>query len=42
MAYGDLSKRIAANKVLRNRAFNIAKKNRYDGYQGVLALIFFL
>ena len=36
MAYGDfktLTKRTAADKVLRNKAFNIAKDPKYDGYQ---------
>ena len=40
MAYGDfkdLAKRTAADKVLRDREFNIAKDPRYDGYQRVLA-----
>ena len=32
MAY-DLQKRTAANKVLRDKAFNIAKSRKYDGYQ---------
>ena len=33
----DLTKRTAADKVLRNRAFNIAKDPKYDGYQRGLA-----
>ena len=36
MAYGyfkDLKKRTAADKVLRDKAFNIAKNPKYDGYQ---------
>ena len=36
MVYGyfkDLPRRIASDKVLRNRAFNIAKNPKYDGYQ---------
>ena len=36
MAYGDfkdLKKRTAADKVLREKAFNIAKTPKYDGYQ---------
>ena len=40
IAYGDfkdLSKRPAADKVLHDRAFNIAKNPRYDGYQSGLA-----
>ena len=36
MAY-DLQKRTAANKVLRDKAFNIAKSRKYDGYQRGLA-----
>ena len=40
MAYGDfndLAKRTAADKVLRNKAFNIAKDPKYDGHQRGLA-----
>ena len=40
MAYGDfkdLKKRTAADKVLRGKAFNIAKDSKYDGYQRGLA-----
>ena len=40
MAYGDfknLKKRTAPDKVLRNKAFNIAKNPKYDGYQRGLA-----
>ena len=33
MAYGDLKKRTADDKVLRDKAFNIAKNPKYDGYQ---------
>ena len=36
MAYGDfkdLAKRTATDKVLRDKAFNIAKDLQYDGYQ---------
>ena len=36
MAYGDfkyLAKRTASDKVLRDKAFNIAKNPIYDGYQ---------
>ena len=35
MAYGDfkdLAKRTASDNVLRNKAFNIAKNPKYDGY----------
>ena len=40
MAYGDfkdLKRRTASNKVLRDKAFNIAKNPKYDGYQRRLA-----
>ena len=40
MAYGDfkdIKKRTAADKVLRGKAFNIAKNPKYDGYQRGLA-----
>ena len=40
MAYGDfkdLARRTAAYKVLRDKAFNIAKDPKYDGYQRGLA-----
>ena len=40
MAYGDfkdLTKRTAADKVLRDKAFDIAKDPKYDGYQQGLA-----
>ena len=36
MAYGDFKdfkKRTAADKVLRDKAFNITKNPKYDGYQ---------
>ena len=33
----DLTKRTVADKILRNRAFNIAKDKKYDGYQSGLA-----
>ena len=42
MAYGDfkdLAKRTAADKVLRDKAFNIAKDPKYDEYQRGLASI---
>ena len=42
MAYGDLkdlAKVTAADKVLRDKAFNIAKDPKYDGYQRGLASI---
>ena len=33
----DLTKRTVANKILKNKAFNIAKDPKYDGYQRGLA-----
>ena len=44
MAYGDfkyLAKRTATDKVLRDKAFNIAKDPKYDGCQRVLASMFY-
>ena len=44
MVYGDfkdLAKRTAADKVLRDKAFNIAKDSIYDGYQRGLASMFY-
>ena len=40
MTYGDfkdLTKRTASNKVLREKAFKIARNQKYDGYQRGLA-----
>ena len=40
MAYGDfkdLKRRTASDKVLRDKAFNVAKNPKYDGYQRGLA-----
>ena len=40
MAYGDfkdLTRRTASDKILRDKAFNIAKNTKYDGYQRGLA-----
>ena len=46
MAYGnfkDLAKRTAADKVLRDKTFNIAKDPKYDGYQkGLDSMAYFL
>ena len=42
MAFGDfkdLKKRTATDKVLKYKAFNIAKSPKYDGYQRGLASI---
>ena len=40
MAYGgfkDLKRRTASDKILRDKAFNIAKNPKYDGYERGLA-----
>ena len=40
MGYGDfkdLKRRRASDKILRDKAFNIAKNLKYDGYQRDLA-----
>ena len=40
MAYGDfkdLARRIASDKVLRDKAFNFAKNAKYDGHQKEIA-----
>ena len=40
MAYGDfkdLTRRTASNKILRDKAFNIPKSPKYDGFQKSLA-----
>ena len=45
MVYGDFQdfkKRTAADKVLRDKAFNIAKDPKYDGYQRRLASMLLL
>ena len=42
MAYGDfkdLKRWTASDKVLRDKAFNIAKNPKYDGYQRGLASV---
>ena len=42
MAYGnfkDLNRRTFADKLLRDKAFNIAKDLKYDGYQRGLPLM---
>ena len=42
MAYGktkDLVKRTQSDKVLKDKAFNIASDPKYDGYQRGLALM---
>ena len=44
MAYGDfkdLPRRTASDKVLRDRAFNISKNPKYDGYQrGLTSMVY--
>ena len=44
MAYGDfkdLTKRTSADKVLRYKAFNIAKDPKHDGYQrGLTCMVY--
>ena len=42
MAYGDfkdLAKRTASDKILRDKAFNIAKNPKYDGYLIIIIVI---
>ena len=44
MAFGDfksLNRRTAADKALRDKAFNIAKDPKYYGYQSGLASMFY-
>ena len=44
MAYGDfkdLTRRTAADKVLKDKTFNIAKDPKYDGYQRGMVYNFF-
>ena len=44
MAYGDfkdLARRTASDKAFRDKAFNIAKKPKYGGYQRRLASMFY-
>ena len=43
MAYGDfkdLTRRTASDKILRDKAFNIAKNKKQDGYQRRIASMF--
>ena len=35
--FKDIKRRTASDKILRNKAFNIAKNPKYDGYQRGLA-----
>ena len=44
MAYGDfkdLKRRTVSDKILRDKAFNIAKNPKYDGYQRELVSIIY-
>ena len=38
----DLTKRTVADKILKNKAFDIAKDPKYDGHQRGLASILFI
>ena len=41
MAYGDLKRRTASDKSLRDKVFNIAKNPKYDGYQrGIASMVY--
>ena len=44
MAYGDfkdLARRTASDKMLRDKAFNIAKTSKYDAYQrGLTSIVY--
>ena len=35
--FKDLARRTASDKLLRDKTFNIAKNQKYDGYQSGLA-----
>ena len=37
--FKDLTRRTASDKILRDKAFNIAKNPKYDGYQHGLVLM---
>ena len=37
--FKDLTRRTASDKILRDKAFNIAKNLKYDGYQHGLVLM---
>ena len=41
MVYKELNRRTFADKVLRDKAFNIVKDPKYDGYQRELASMFY-
>ena len=44
MAYGnfkDLAKRTIADKILRDKTFNIASEQKHDGYQrGIVSMVY--
>ena len=44
MAYGDFidfARTVAADKVLRDKSFNIAKDSKYDGYKkGLVSMVY--
>ena len=40
--FKDLNRRAGADKVFRNKAVNVAKDAKYDGYQRGIALIFYV
>ena len=40
-SHRDLTRRTASYKILRDKAFNIAKNPKYDGYQRGLASMLF-
>ena len=44
MAYGvfkDIKRRMASDKILREKAFNTAKNSKYDGYQvGLISMVY--
>ena len=45
MAYGDFNdftRKVASDKILRDKAFNIAKTPKYHGYQRGLASMVYL
>ena len=39
--FKDLARRTASDKILHNKAFNVAKNPKYDGYQRGLASVFY-
>ena len=41
MAYKELNRRTFTDKVLRDKAFNIVKDPKYDGYQRGLVSMFY-